>query len=483
MTLLGEWLVTENSGTTLVDTVAANNLIVSANEGYRSVAAGRGIDFAGAGEAAVALTTPLSNISGTRTVTLIIVEDEVNSGQGDWIDCGYYGTANSRQIAVVRVDANLRIYYGTLIIATAAHGVATSAAATVIVVFDFDQSVAADRVKIYVNGSQVTTNATGDMPAQGTNIDISSATHVKIVSGAAVPAGLFYLAIESSALTTTVSAVSTALLANNDASPFASSVTLEGGGGGDFFRRRAIIQAQPTRWTPKSLSLVAWYYARREFVTLDANGLVSEWRDRGPLGFNMSAAVEAERATWEEAGGWNAQKSSISFPGGKNLGNSNALATMLNGTDQPFWLFCTCEVTNFTAANTIVSWDDLATARSQCYFSATNAFSAYGRTDDATSNVDAVSTTTVTLNTHRRCGWYFAGTTVSSYVDLMPALASAACDVGACTFSRLRIGDGIMAGNDSLVGRLTEIVIGRGVINLAREMPRYYAYSRGEWGA
>lgn len=254
------------------------------------------------------------------------------------------------------------------------------------------------------------------------------------------------------------------------------------GGGEDFLRRRILMRAGPVRWTPKDLPLTAWYYARREFMTIDANGLVAEWRDRGPFGFGVVASIEAERPTWEEAGGWSGSKSSVSFGGSHNLGASSALVTMMNGSDLPFWVLCTCEATDFTTARTIISWDNVTTARSHCYVTATNGYSAYGRTDDAASNVDAASTTTITAATHRRLGWFFAGTTVSSYVDLLPALSGAACDVGVCTFTRLRVGDGIMGGGDALVGRITELVIGRGVINLAREMPRYVAYSRGEWG-
>ncbi len=250
-------------------------------------------------------------------------------------------------------------------------------------------------------------------------------------------------------------------------------------GGGDFLRRRVIMATSAmARKTGTPASAVAWYYAQAAYIDTDANGLVTAWRDRGPRGYHLSASVEAERPTWEAAG-WSATKSSVQFPGAKNVGMTAPLGTLFNGSDVPYWVVATVQVTDLTTDRTIVAWDDGATAQSKHYIADTSGFAALTRTDDGASSATASAAAGGTGTGHRRLGWSFAGTTVNAWVDLQQVMSATACNVGTCSFTRLRIGEGLGA-TDSLVGRVAEVVIGTGTLSQA-DWLRYYYYSLGEW--
>jgi hypothetical protein len=255
-------------------------------------------------------------------------------------------------------------------------------------------------------------------------------------------------------------------------------------GGEDFLRRR-VLMATSVRRNSMPLSALAWFYAAPQYVEIDGSELVATWRDRGPNGLNLSAALAGERPSWESAGGWSASKSSIFFPGGKNLGNGFALGAFFNGEDVPFWMFATCAVTDLTTERTIASWDDSVglVAQSKCSVSATDGFSQYRRVDDASGS--ALQTATGNgcgVGTRRRMGWSFNGTQITTYMDQIVTLNNAAADVGTLTANRLRVGDGNGPGADSFLGRIVEIVIGVGAATVS-DWTRYYSYSLGEWGA
>ncbi len=251
-------------------------------------------------------------------------------------------------------------------------------------------------------------------------------------------------------------------------------------GGGDFLRRRVIMATSAmARKTGTPASAVAWYYAQAAYIELDGSGLVATWRDRGPRGYHLTALLEAERPNWEASGGWSAAKSSVQFPGGKNLGSSGDIATLFNGSDVPYWAVATMQVTSLATERTVLSWDDASTVQSKHAFTATNGFSSLGRVDDAAGTATATAAAGGVGLGHRRVGWSFAGTTVNAWVDLEQVLSGAACNVGTCTFTRLRVGDGLGAG-DSLAGRIVELVVGTGTLSQA-DWLRYYYYSLGEW--
>lgn len=251
------------------------------------------------------------------------------------------------------------------------------------------------------------------------------------------------------------------------------------GGGEDFVRRRVIMSTSQKPRGGQPLGALAWYYASSEFVTLDANVTVTEWRDRGPYGFHLTSAVEEERPAWEQIGGWSAEKSSLLFSGAKNLATAGPLATRFNGSDVPLWAVATIRLTTLTQDRTVLAWDNL-TAECEMGLQDTTGFSLFTRTDDAAGSVTATATSGgATSGTHRRVGWSFAGTTVSSWIDATQTLDNAACNVGACTFNRLRLGEGLGIA-DTFVGRMVEVVIGAGVLTNA-DWLKYYNYSLGEW--
>jgi len=228
-----------------------------------------------------------------------------------------------------------------------------------------------------------------------------------------------------------------------------------------------------------SLGYLAWYYAHPAYVLIDGDGLVQQWSDRGPGAYNLTKDA-LNRPTWEASGGWSASKSSILFPGAKDIGTTGALGTFFNGSDMPYWVAVTGEITSLATERTIVAWDNAGSVESRCTLTATDGFAQFTRVDDGAGSASATATGGgVTINTHRRMGWSFAGTTVSAWVDSTKVLNGAACNVGTCTFSQFRIGEGL-GGPNSLVGRLTEVVIGVGVLTDS-DWAKYYQYSVAEW--
>src|SRR5688572_19493168 len=154
------------------------------------------------------------------------------------------------------------------------------------------------------------------------------------------------------------------------------------GGGEDFVRRRVIMSTSQRAKGVQPLGALAWYFAAREFVTIDANSNVSEWRDRGPYGFHVTSAIEEERPIWEDSGGWSATKPSIVFTGAKNLATAAALSTMFNGSDVPLWAVATIRLTTLTQDRTILAWDNSPAECEMC-LQDTTGFSLFTRTDDA----------------------------------------------------------------------------------------------------
>lgn len=232
-------------------------------------------------------------------------------------------------------------------------------------------------------------------------------------------------------------------------------------------------------WTPISMGPLSWIYAAPEYVTL--SGLnVARIEDRSGNGNYVDQSAPPSQPLWEPTG-WSSRKPSVAFSAQSLNNNSTSLFAFLNGSDKAFSVLTTCQVTSYTSVNTIVSWDDSPTNTARCELTLdTSQLIGFKREDDAAAVKTGTSASPAVGTGHVRLAWVFNGTTMDAYVEGALALAGSDGDVGAMTMTRLRIGDGIEAGADSLTGRLVElVVVGRAVS--VYEISRYQAYSIAEW--
>ncbi len=246
--------------------------------------------------------------------------------------------------------------------------------------------------------------------------------------------------------------------------------------------RRAALAASGSTWAPTDMgAITAWYYAASQYIT-DVGGEVDTWADRSGNGYAINNSNAGTRPLWEPTAWGGRYGVRCALGTNEFLGNVGALGTTLfSGSAVPFSVITTCAPEALgLQLRTIWSWDDnIVQARSSCYITTTG-LSGYRRRDDSGTEVVATAAGVVAEG-HRRLIWSFSGTTVSSWIDGVPGMVNASCNVGACTFARSRLAEGPESAADAFRGIFLEVIVLPRVV-LAAEPALYQAYSLREWG-
>lgn len=251
---------------------------------------------------------------------------------------------------------------------------------------------------------------------------------------------------------------------------FSASQTARGGG---------------SAWTPNALAPLLWMYASPATLRLTAAGEVEDLLDRSPAKNDLQQLGVGVHP--EVIDNWRRGKPAIYFSatsGGPFLpakDTTGTLITVPSGTDRPFSALITLQLELPTVDQVILNWDHSSGGNAQSIVRVDNAGGGclrYARTDDASAAAN-VTGTVVLGGGVRRLGVIFTGTTASLLVDSVLDVNNAACDVGASTYNRWRIGTG--PGIDALTAPCPECVIVPRAISLA-EWAQYYQYSLGQWG-
>lgn len=257
--------------------------------------------------------------------------------------------------------------------------------------------------------------------------------------------------------------------------------TLALGGGAHFFRHLEMATVR-TSWSPlRYPGLLGWFTTGRNNVVLNGTGEVTSWRNF-PIGTLALSSSGADEPDWMQ-NGWGQGISAIDFSdtggGGGAVavtvaGGGGDLIAPGAGTDLPFSLFCTLNLTTF-AAQTIASWYNSggdALSALQTFAVGGNRLR-YTRTDDAASSVSVDGVAPIGTG-RMRVGILFSGTSVEIYQE-QTRVATGAADVGALSSDTFEIG--ASPANDYVSGRIADVVVINRLCSVA-EYIAYYNWSR-----
>lgn len=237
------------------------------------------------------------------------------------------------------------------------------------------------------------------------------------------------------------------------------------------------------RWSPLQKSPYLDLIGDTGYLTTGTGGVVT-WEDLSPQDTNPTQSDSAYRPDYN-ATGWSGSQSTVDFSASPYLSATAGatIITALSGTDVPFTMLATLDP-DAVKDMTICAWDSTTgNAYSICRFDSPDGINLqlrYDRRDDGGGAAVITNTPGTTGSGHLRLAIVFDGSSVALYVGGALA-ASAACNVGACTFDRFRVGTGPGA-IDALEGKVKHLDVSS-VAYTAADVALYQTWSVATFGS
>ena len=233
-------------------------------------------------------------------------------------------------------------------------------------------------------------------------------------------------------------------------------------------------------WDPSYLHPLAWYFADISYLTVDSAGKISQWSDRSGNGNHVTQSTAILRPVINPAS-WN-QLLSVGFSGYSLAKSGGSVCTQIAGTDVACSILATYAPGTFSNPQALFAWGNGGGGVQVMSGGITTTHLTIFTREDDTGTTKTSSPTYPVFDflQHLRLAWAFTGTTVTTYVNGVPASSGANVDVGACTFTDFSIGDTVRAGSP-LQGNLMELVVVPGILQ-ASDAGAYQSYSTQVFG-